>query len=147
MLSGTVVVPSSPHQGTGIEKGMVPCEDIGRRFLPGVIGSDVPAHGCLTVGHGGHPRLQSVQQCRRLPPRGQVWPYRRIHRYCRGHSSRQSHSRRPTRLVTRIITTVSVPVTRSQQPLSTPWRKPLHSSTTLEIMGTRREKAQIIVFI
>ena len=49
--------PSSPHQGTGIEKGVFPCEDIDRRFLPGALGSDTPVHGRLALCHGGHPPL------------------------------------------------------------------------------------------
>jgi len=123
MLSGTVVVPSSPHQGRGIEKGMIPCEDIGRRVLPGVIRSDVPAHRCLTVCHGGYPRLQGVQQCRRLPPRGRQWSSRQRCRVdSREHTIHQSHSRIPTRKVTRIITRAvsSSPALSATTP--TPWQ-------------------------
>jgi hypothetical protein len=100
-----------PRQGTGVEIGVSPCEDIGRGFPSREIWPDVLPLICAALRPGCHPGVQGMQERTQPPPccrkrrSSRICRYevvRCVHRNSRWNSRRVSHSRSPTRSVAMI---------------------------------------------
>jgi hypothetical protein len=151
-----------PRHGTGIEKGVVLRQDIGRGWLARKIWSEVPARRGLAPRPRRHPGRQDVEKRGRPPPgcrersgrqRGRqgIGLGGNRYRHRRGNCLRLSHSRRPTRRVARVNKrSRQITVARRRGAAPTPVgarEKPWPYGASLESMGAVGEKVQLIYFI
>jgi len=151
-----------PRQGTGIEKGVVLRQEIGRGCLARKIWSEVPARRGLAPRPRRHPGREDVEKRGRPPPGCRERPGRQRgrqgiglggnrSRHRRWHGSRLSHGRRPTRRVARVNKrSRQITVARRRGAAPTPVgarQKPWSYGASLESMGAVGGKVQLIYFI
>lgn len=128
-----------PRQGTGIEKGVFPRNDIGRGLLSREIWPDVLPFVCAAPRQGAHPRVQGMQERTRPPPRCRKRRSNRIyreeieryvHRKSRWNASPVSHGRRPTQ-----CRSGQQEVSRAHRRRS-PWSSRSNTNTSLALDGS-----------